>query len=330
MSTSTPLNTRPEKRSWYDRLAPALPDDPNHPAQIALRSYALALTLSLGPALLPFVLSLVSGKKGRKQRARSLKYVLVRELGFNGFAFAITAAVGGGALLQRVWELLEDVGTDAEDTSRAFGSPERSSRLGVLERNETYRVLCKWVAARNTSPASKAFASNIISSTFAILLLQGRRRSKALPMKTVSIPLTQPIDTNAPPSGPSPTLDLTLLLLVRAVDATIQSLVFKSSETAWSKAETIDILGDNGEVLVSHAGTKEAQRKKDEELAWRQKMTTRIDAFIFWACSARIMWCFFQDPRRYYSPLCVIRKLNDHIDFHPLTLNGELPSPNHD
>ncbi|KZP31344.1 hypothetical protein FIBSPDRAFT_945358 [Athelia psychrophila] len=296
MSTPPPTDKQP----WYKHLAPALPDDPNHPAQIALRSYALALTLSLGPSLLPFVLALISGRKGRARRARSLKYVLARELGLNGFAFAITAAVSGGALLQRVWELLEDAGADAEDASSAFGAPDRDAPPPprFLARNETCRALCRWAAAQDVAPATKAFATNLVSSTVAILLLQGGRRSRARPMKTVSIPLTMPIDTNATTSGPSPTLDLTLLLVVRAVDATIQSAVFKSSESAWSKAETIDILGGDGEVLVSHAGTVEAQKKKEEETKWRQTMTTRIDAFIFWACSARIMWCFFQDPRR--------------------------------
>ena len=291
MSNESPtprLSTRPSKPTWYEALFPGLPDDPNHPAQIALRSYALSLTLSLGPSLLPFVLALISGRKGRKHHAKSLKHVLQRELGPNGFAFAITVAVSGGALLQRVWEMLEDVGADAEDASRAFGSPDRETCRGpsFLDRNETYRSLCKWVSAQNVSSSTKAFTTNLISSTVAILLLQGRRRS-APPLKTVNIPLTMPIDTNTTKSGPSPTLDLTLLLLIRAVDATIQSAVFKSSETYWSKAETIDILGADGEVLVSHAGTAESQKAKEAETAWRQKMTTRIDAFIFWACSAR-------------------------------------------
>jgi hypothetical protein len=142
------------------------------------------------------------------------------------------------------------------------------------------------------SPARKAFVCNLISSTIAIILLQGkgdRNRSRYMPVNSVNIPLTMPIDANATKHGRSPTLDLTLLLLVRAVDATIQSMVFRRSETYWSKARTLDILGANGEVLASQAVTAEARRKKEEETKWRQNMTTRIDAFIFWACSARFV-----------------------------------------
>lgn len=314
MSTLSPLSTKTSgsKPSWIEKHFPGLPDDPNHPAQIALRTYAVALTLSLGPSLLPFVLALVSGPNRRKGQARSLKKVLVsilvfvyllyisyiastkaRELGKHGFAFGITVAVGGGAALQHVWQMLEDASVDAEDASQPFGSPpslprDATSGSSRLERNETYRKFRRWIYSRDVSPSHKAFISNLFSSTLAILLLQGRRRSKAPPGKTVNIPLTMPIDTYTTKSGPSPTLDLTLLLLVRAVDATIQSMMFKRSETDWSKSETIDILGADGEVLVSQAGTVEAQKKRKEETEWRQRMTTRIDAFIFWACSARL------------------------------------------
>jgi len=166
-----------------------------------------------------------------------------------------------------------------------------------LERKDAYRKLRRWIA----SAPRKTFMCNLISSTIAIILLQGkgdRNRSRSSPIKSVNLPLTMPIDANTTKHGPSPTLDLTLLLLVRAVDATIQSMVFKGSETYWSRAHTIDILGANGEVLVSQAVTAEARKKKEEETKWRQKVTTRIDAFVFWACSARIMWCFFYQPRR--------------------------------
>ncbi|KII94375.1 hypothetical protein PLICRDRAFT_101726 [Plicaturopsis crispa FD-325 SS-3] len=35
-----------------------------------------------------------------------------------------------------------------------------------------------------------------------------------------------------------------------------------------------------------------------ERLRHRRTLTTRIDAFVFWASSARIMWCFFYQPER--------------------------------
>jgi hypothetical protein len=314
MSASPPPLVLPEL-SWTEKYLPAgLPDDPNHPTQIALRTYAVSLPLSLGPSLLPFALSLFSGRKRSRIRARSLKDVLKRELGPNGFAFAITVAVAGGAVLQRIWQHLEDSGgdhgwdADPNPLSNKFGSssaeaPSGTSRLG---RSRIYRKLQRWISSRDVSPSHKAFLSNLISSTLAIILLQagGRNRSKSRPMTNIAIPLTMPIDVNVTKYGPSPTLDLTLLLLVRAVDATIQSMVFKKSESYWSTSRnlnTVDILGANRELLASHSGALEAERT-EEEIRWRQNMTTRIDAFIFWACSARFVintknlercWCAY-------------------------------------
>ena len=67
----------------------------------------------------------------------------------------------------------------------------------------------------------------------------------------------------------------------------IQSMVFKKSESYWTRnLSTVDILGAHRELLLAQPDTVEADRKKEETL-WRQRMTTRIDAFIFWACSAR-------------------------------------------
>lgn len=282
----------PHKPSLAKKLLPTveLPDASNHLIQIVLRTYSVALSLSLGPSLLPFVVAFFKRGTKAKGRARSLKYILNRELGPNGFAFAITVAVGGGAALQRLWQLMEAPSEDA-DTYSSFeqSSPSAAGRqpdAGMLERNRTYQKLKKWSMAR----PCKAFVCNLISSTIAIILLQGkdsRSRSKSVLIKRVNIPLTIPIDSNATKNGSSPTLDLTLLLLVRAVDATVQSMVFKGSEACCSRAHAIDILSANGEILVSQPGTAEARNKKDEETKWRQKLTTRIDAFIFWACSAR-------------------------------------------
>lgn len=299
MSFSPPQAHSPTKRSWAHKYIPKeLPDDPGHPAQIALRTYAVSLSLSLGPALLPFIIGLFSGRRKATGQGRSLKDVLKRELGPNGFAFAITVAVGGGAALQRVWQLLEDnddqdYSEDEVDSPAESLAEDESPGANILQRSDTYQKLRKWISSQEVASSRKAFISNIVSSTIAIILLQGRaasRRTRPRSPKNIDIPLTMPIDTNATRSGPSPTLDLTLLLLVRAIDATIQSLVFKRSETYWSRSRnlsTIDVLGENGAVLLSQAGAVEAQQKKEEGTRWRQKMTTGIDAFIFWACSAR-------------------------------------------
>lgn len=297
---SSEIADPPTKQLWSKKYLPVeLPDDPIHPAQIALRTYAVSLSLSLGPSLLPFILSLVTDRSRAKIRAGRFLNVLKRELGPNGFAFAITVAVGGGAALQRLWQLLEDSsGNDRiQDTdllSSAFSSPvaDTPMSLNVLERNQAYRSLRSWISKQDVSPSRKSFITNLITSTIAIILLQGKggRARRPVAKTSMDIPLTMPIDVNTTKYGPSPTLDLTLLLLVRAVDATIQSLVFKTSETFWPRSETlgsIDIVGANGEMLVSRGGAAKADRKKLEETKWRQKVTTHIDSFIFWACSAR-------------------------------------------
>ena len=86
----------------------------------------------------------------------------------------------------------------------------------------------------------------------------------------------------------SATLDLTLLVLVRAVDALVQGLVFRRT-------------GDE----------KKQERKR------RLAIASKLDALVFWASSAgsasplffvheppfmdlncRIMWCFFYEPKR--------------------------------
>ncbi len=80
----------------------SLPDD--HPLHIALRTYALSLSLSLGPSLLSPLLS----RKARDGRLKALASVLQRELGISGFAFAMSVGVGGGSALKYFWDVWED------------------------------------------------------------------------------------------------------------------------------------------------------------------------------------------------------------------------------
>lgn len=329
-SPSLTVAGSPKKKSWlrlWEYFSGEFPDDASHPAQIALRTYAVSLSLSLGPALLPFLISLLSGRRKAKAQVKSLTDVLKVELGPNGFAFAITVAVGGGAALQRVWQLWDNSsereGSDAVGLSANLRN--ESSGAHFLQRNKTYQTIRQWILSREVSSERKAFISNIITSAIAIIILQnpGRRRIRSQAVRKLDLPLTVSIGSTTR-HGPSSTLDLTLLLFVRAVDSIIQSIVFKRSEwrteTYWSRSQnpsTIDILGDDGEMLLSRAGAIEAQQHKENETRWRQKMTTRIDAFIFWACSARcvfdfrgsimhsskniqtrIMWCFFYEPYR--------------------------------
>ncbi|KAI0361612.1 hypothetical protein OH77DRAFT_1417887 [Trametes cingulata] len=213
----------------------ALPDD--HPLQIALRTYSLALSLALGPALLPFVTS-------RKARALGFGRVLQivgRELGVTAFASAITVGVAGGAAIRHFWDQWED-GTPQEHEPRDLVGKVRA-----------------WVSSLKDS--HKTFLSNVISSALAVALLHSRRKHAK----------------SAWVGRPSPTLDLSLLLLVRAMDSLVQLAFFKPSE------ESERHLPDS---------------VKQERIANRLKWSTRLDALIFWACSSRIMWCFFYEPER--------------------------------
>ena len=203
-----------------------LPDD--HPLQIGLRTYSLALSLALGPALLPFLTS----RKARAQGLARVLHILKRELSVNAFASAITVGVAGGAAIRHIWDRWEDWS-------------ERTSGNGTDGALAKVRA---WLSSLKDS--QKTFLSNVISSTLAIGLLHSRRRHA----------------TSAWVGRPSPTLDLTLLLLVRAMDSVVQLALFKPSEAS-----------------ERHLPSAVKEKKK----AMRQKWTTRLDALVFWACSAR-------------------------------------------
>ncbi|KAI0335265.1 hypothetical protein GY45DRAFT_1317194 [Cubamyces sp. BRFM 1775] len=214
-----------------------LPDD--HPLQIALRTYSLALSLALGPALLPFVTS----RRARAQGFGRVLQIVRRELGITAFASAITVGVAGGAAIRHIWEKWE---TDTSEKG--------SERLP-----RTLQTVKVWLGSLKDS--HKAFLSNVISSTLAIALLHSRRTHA----KSAWI------------GRPSPTLDLSLLFLVRAMDSLVQFALFKPAEASERHLP---------------------EPTKEEKRATRHKWSSRLDALVFWACSARIMWCFFYEPER--------------------------------
>ncbi|RPD82545.1 hypothetical protein L226DRAFT_607652 [Lentinus tigrinus ALCF2SS1-7] len=213
----------------------SLPDD--HPLQIGLRTYTLALSLALGPAFLPFLTS----PKARAQGFKRVLHILKREISINAFASAITVGVAGGAAIRHIWNMWE----------------ERMHETGSGEPKDAFGKVRAWLAS--LKDGQKTFLSNVISSTLAVTLLHSRRRHAASMWV----------------GRPSPTLDLSLLFLVRAMDSLVQLALFKPSETS--------------ESLLPAA----VREKKKAE---RRKWSTRLDALVFWACSARIMWCFFYEP----------------------------------
>lgn len=236
----------------------SLPND--HPLHVAIRTCPLALSLSLGPTLLSFTYS---------QRARSdgLIPILRRELSATAFPFAITVALAGGSALRTLWQRLDQREIEITYRNEPDVVPRHQARL---------------------KPWQKTFICNALASLAAISLLQRRRRS--LQTRNSYIPMTIPI-SQAHKDGRgrmSATLDLTLLVLVRALDALVQGLVFRRT-------------------------SDEKKQKRKRLLA----IASKLDALAFWASSAgyayltfsvtelplidlicRIMWCFFYEPGR--------------------------------
>ena len=216
---------------WFS----SLPND--HPLHVAIRTYPLALSLSLGPSLLSFTSS---------QRARSdgLISILRRELSTTAFPFAITVALAGGSALRTLWKRLDD---------RQIETAESNAVTKLQARLKSWQ---------------KSFICNALASFVAFSLLQRRRRPVG-PMHTrnVYIPLTIPISQahKAEQGRMSATLDLTLLVLVRAFDALVQGLVFR------------------------RAGDEKRQERKR-----RVAITTKLDALAFWASSAGSAYLTFR------------------------------------
>jgi hypothetical protein len=200
-----------------------------HPLRIATRTYLLALSLSLGPTLLSFATS-------PKSRPKDLKLSLRREFGVTAFPFAITVALGGGSALQRLWNHLDHKKSKAVHGLDPDGAPSFPVRL---------------------KPWQKSFFCNALASLAAISLLQSRRPAPHI--RKAHIPLTVPISQGSKTERRrvSATLDLTILVLVRAFDALVQGHVFNRA-------------GD----------------EKKHERRRRLAITTKLDALAFWASSA--------------------------------------------
>ncbi|KAK0208203.1 hypothetical protein DFS33DRAFT_421638 [Desarmillaria ectypa] len=240
------MTTKEPRLSFNDFLS-----NPTHPAQITLRTYALVISLSLGPALTPFVSSLFSSKPSSKHNRKALKALLRQELGFGGFAFAITLIVGAGATVRHLW-------TGFDETESKYTK--------IAKENLAYSKL---------QSTQKTFISYALSSAIGILLLQrGRGRPNVQNM-------------------PSRTLDLTLLLFVRAVDALVQSFVYKRSSRVHVRERSTDV--EHRPDLLRQRLLREKHQTARSNI---RGLTARIDALVFWACSARIMWCFFYQPER--------------------------------
>lgn len=248
--------------------------------QTTLRTYIVTVSLLLGPSALSVATSLVRDPRGSGARLGALKYSLSKELGSRGLPFVLALAVGGGQCLQILWEILKEQSKPSK--SYVPNTPRFSYSLALLQnalRGSIQALDSKFTAYQ------KVYAMNAMASwAAAAILLHRRGRSYA---------------SSAPPSGTkSFTVDLTLWLLVHALDALVQSRLLSWKNKA-APCHTNAPMGD------AHTRDPASERQLNHDMAIsatlskeRIKFNAYFDGFLFWASSARIMWCFFYEPQR--------------------------------
>ena len=216
--------------------------------------------------------------------------LLRRELGPFGFAFAITTAVAGGSLLQDASENSEKPATLS---LRNGGTAE-----GGL--NSTFEDVKSglWRHWRSLSGIQQTFLSNALASSVAIVLLQWKA-TPGRPEGVPEFPLTLPVDDIPRHKGISPTLNLTLVLFVRALDSLVHGgLQDKLLRKLKGKGREVK----PGSIEVEEATSRDSLYAKN----WINKWTSNLDSLVFCVCSAR----------------CVIRPL--HTAAHAHSLNPGL------
>lgn len=278
---SAPFRVLPRILQEHIRAYTALPA--SHPAKISSRTYGLALLLSLGPALLPFIAKVAVLAKTRKgvDRVRmrnvvaGLGRLLRRELGPFGFAFAITAAVAGGSLLQNISENLEK-SLQNGDANTGAGGGTSSAFKNVKSGLRRY-----WTSL---SDVQQTFLSSALASAVAIALLQWKT-TPARPSGVPELPLTLPIDDISKRGGVSPTLNLTLILFVRALDSVVHGgLQDKLLRKLKGKGREVTI----GSTEAEEATSRDSVYAKN----WINRWTSNLDSLIFCVCSARYVTNF--------------------------------------
>ncbi|KAH7104379.1 hypothetical protein BKA62DRAFT_694497 [Auriculariales sp. MPI-PUGE-AT-0066] len=124
-----------------------------------------------------------------------------------------------------------------------------------------------WTKSGVHSPTSSrdSLVAHALSSALAMGLIDLRAKAWTHGIASAPPPRKQGVS-----AGSSPTLDFTLLLLVRALDSIVQSWIRRESTRPNKRPEY-------------------AQRIK-----W---LDAQLDGVLFWLCSARIMWAFFYLPQ---------------------------------
>lgn len=233
--------------------------------QTTLRTYILTVSLLLGPSVLSVATSLVRDLRGSGVRLSALKHRLSKELGSRGLPFALALAVGGGQCLKILWEILKEQLKPSKSyvpTTRRF-----SYSLALLQnalRGSIQALDSKFTAYQ------KVFAMNVMASgAAAAILLHRRGRSYA---------------SSTPPSGTkSSTLDLTLWVLVHALDSLVQSRLLSWKNKA-APCHTSAPMGDAHTRDPPSEGQLNHDMATSETLSKeRIKFNAYFDGFLFWA-----------------------------------------------
>ena len=231
--------------------------------------------------------------------------LLRRELGPFGFAFAITTAVAGGSFLRNVSENPGKTAILSPQDGGAAGSGLSSTFEDVKSRLRRH-----WTSL---SGVQQTFLSNALASAVAIVLLQWKS-APGRPFGVPEFPLTLPIDDIPRRKGISPTLNLTLILFVRALDSLVHGgLQDKLLQKLKGKGREMT----PGSTEVEEATSRDSLYAKN----WINTWTSNLDSLVFCVCSARyvtmppctvvhasffesrIIWCFFYKPNTFVISL---------------------------
>ncbi|PVF99907.1 hypothetical protein CPB86DRAFT_267323 [Serendipita vermifera] len=215
--------------------AEGLPHLPaSHPSRVTIRAGSLALALAVLPSLAP----LLTSRKARK--SFRLSELVKREAGPNGFPFALLVVFGGSAWLEWAWAKYDEM-----KKSESLEEEEEAPRKGS-----------KW----------RTFVCTLAASLWAIRRLQKHPKAKG---EIAELPLMLPVNPKS--SQTSPSLDLTIIFAVRALDAIFQRAIRVHS--------------------LRRRPTSEGGKPPI-------KLTEHLDVLLFTLATSRIMWCYFYQPFR--------------------------------
>ena len=155
----------------------------SHPLRVTIRASTLAFSLAVIPSVIP----LITSRKAR--RGFKLSELLKREFGPNGYPFGLVVAFAGSAWLEWAW-----------NKSDASKPEEKLKQSASRSRSAVRTALCTFVA-----------------SIWAIHRLQKHPKPRGA---IAEIPLMLPV--NPLSSKTSPSLDLSIIFAVRALDALFQ------------------------------------------------------------------------------------------------------------